>query len=114
MEGDSEDDNDDDSFQGLKRFFIAFGFFWRLCLLWDIDCCQLSPAFALVCLTLSNDHSIVLSDDFLCSVAPDLFKRLTSNRPQRNVETGMWDVRAGGEVFTLLNSVWPEAQVRDT
>lgn len=102
--------NGGDLFSDLRMFFIAFGFFWRLCLLWDVDCCQLSPMFALVCLTGNRD--IPLGYDVLSAVAPDLFKRLTSNEPQRVPETEMWDIRAGGEVFSLLNSVWPEAQVR--
>lgn len=106
------DHTDEDSFLDLRRFFIAFGFFWRLCLIWDIDCCQLSPIFALVCLTTSNDRSFLLSDDLLRVVTPDLFEQLTSNAPRRDPENGLWDIRPGGEGFALLNSVWPEAQVR--
>lgn len=99
-----------DGNQLLIRFFRTFGLFWRLCLLWEMDCLRFSPMFAIYVLTHNKD--LALDDPTLSVISPSLHARIQHAQwPPLRLPDGQWQVVVGRDPYLMILSFNPECEV---
>lgn len=105
-DGSSTDDPDteDETF----RFFRAWGLFYRICLILQMDCLAISPMFVMFLLT--KDKNRVLEDNILAELAPNLSGLLDHCWPPQRIGD-RYQISAGSEAYGMVLSFAPDIEV---